>query len=196
MPRPSLGRLIQLDFDPSHRRDRPPSMPIELIERERPSIKSLGVHPDGAAQGSWPRRGALIDATHEPVALPGHLGRADHQLFGPALNPLRRVLTHHPSLSVTTAQHHVERWKLERVHARAPSSLAGVGWREHTPQEYDRGQAVSAIVGEGIDVPPGVAIGREVDVKSRSSAMAWAASRPLSATIGTPAPGCALAPAM
>jgi hypothetical protein len=79
---------------------------------------------------------------------------------------------------------------------------------EDRADEGDEGKAVAAAVGDGIDIPPGIATGFDGDIearpperkirerrRSRSCISASAASRPEIAAIGTPAPGCVPPPA-
>ena len=49
--------------------------------------------------------------------------------------------------------------------------------------------------GDAVDVPPGVAVGRDGQVEARSARIAAAACRPESAAIGMPGPGCTPPPA-
>ena len=72
--------------------------------------------------------------------------------------------------------------------------VTGVVRREDGADEADDRQAVMSAVTEAVEVPPGVAPGREDEVTPRSSQMIFSAMRADSATIGTPAPGCALPP--
>ena len=79
--------------------------------------------------------------------------------------------------------------------ALAARERAPVVGREHAADERDQGQAVPAVVGEGVDVPPEIATARDRLVESRLAISAAAASRPDIAAIGTPGPGCTLPPA-
>jgi hypothetical protein len=77
--------------------------------------------------------------------------------------------------------------------ARAPARV-GVVRREDAAEEGDQAERIAPVVADDIGVPPGVAAVRDRPVEARSASALAAASFPLSATIGTPAPGCALPP--
>ena len=66
--------------------------------------------------------------------------------------------------------------------------------REDASEKRDDGDAVLAIVAQRVDIPPRIATRRDGPAEVRSATSADAASRPDSAAIGTPAPGCTLPP--
>ena len=68
--------------------------------------------------------------------------------------------------------------------------------RKHAADKSDEGEAKTLIIADAIDIPPGIAARLYRDIKARSEMMALAAIWPESATIGTPAPGCTLPPAI
>src|SRR5690606_33749670 len=63
------------------------------------------------------------------------------------------------------------------------------------PEQRDDRDRAPPIVAHRVQVPPGVAAARALEVEARPSITLSAASRPLSAAIGTPAPGFTLPPA-
>lgn len=67
--------------------------------------------------------------------------------------------------------------------------------RKNTTDERNERDRISAVVAYAVDIPPNVAILRDGLAEVRSSTMLAAASRPDSAAIGTPGPGCVLPPA-
>jgi hypothetical protein len=83
----------------------------------------------------------------------------------------------------------------ERVRKPAAAPTEGVVGREDTAQEGDQRNAVLAVLTQRIDIPPDIAVQRDLAVESRSAISADAASRPESAAIGTPGPGWVLPPA-
>jgi hypothetical protein len=84
---------------------------------------------------------------------------------------------------------------LERVGERFSLARSRIERREHRADEDDQRERVLAVVAERIDVPPRVAATRDRVVEARSAESACAASFPLNAAIGTPAPGWTLPPA-
>ena len=54
---------------------------------------------------------------------------------------------------------------------------------------------MTPVVGDAVDIPPGIAIRADRDIKARSCMIASAACRPDSVAIGMPAPGCTPPPA-
>ncbi len=67
--------------------------------------------------------------------------------------------------------------------------------REDRADEDDDDEAVAAVIAQRVDIPPGIAVLRDVEREVRSAITADAASRPEVAAIGTPAPGWTLPPA-
>ena len=77
----------------------------------------------------------------------------------------------------------------------AATSRPCVIGREYAADKGDDGEGVAPIVAYRIDIPPGIAAGRNLPVEARSASTASAAKRPDNAAIGTPGPGCTLPPA-
>ena len=78
---------------------------------------------------------------------------------------------------------------------RPAASGPGVPGREDGSYEGDDGDGAAAVVGDAVDIPPRVAVGRDLEVEVRSVNIASAACLPERVAIGTPAPGCAPPPA-
>jgi hypothetical protein len=82
-------------------------------------------------------------------------------------------------------QGEVEAGMVERV----VTARALVVRREDAAQKGDDGQPVLPVVADRVDIPPGVAAGRDRLVEARSFAITRVASCPDKAAIGTPAAG-------
>ena len=67
--------------------------------------------------------------------------------------------------------------------------------RKDTANEGDDGNAMLTAVTQPIDIPPEITTRLDELIESRCAIRVAAASRPESAAIGTPAPGCTLPPA-
>lgn len=81
-----------------------------------------------------------------------------------------------------------------RISLSAASSPGVVGGEDATDQRDD-GDAVLSVVAQCIDIPPLIGIVGQRLIETRSAVTLAAASRPDSAAIGTPGPGCVLPPA-
>jgi hypothetical protein len=136
----------------------------------------------------------LVDVDRQALAVPMELTGPDEKVSGCAGAVAGASLGHAPSPGRPTVQRHIERAVVHRI-GRATAAGPGVVGREDTAHEGDQRQTMGAIVAQGIDIPPEVATGCKRLVKAGLAIRAAAASRPDSAAIGTPGPGCTLPPA-
>ncbi len=83
---------------------------------------------------------------------------------------------------------------VERI-AAAAAPRPFIPGREHAADERDQGDAMRAIVADGIEIPPDIAAWDYRFVKTPSAIICDAARRPERAAIGTPAPGWVAPPA-
>ena len=79
--------------------------------------------------------------------------------------------------------------------ARAALARRRIVRREDAADEADDGEAVAAVVAQSVDVPPAIAVLRNLCVEAWSLSSASAARSPESVAIGTPGPGWTLPPA-
>jgi hypothetical protein len=84
------------------------------------------------------------------------LARADDKVFGIALAVARAALGHAPAASAWAVEGDIEGAVVHRI-GRFAAPGPGVVGGEHAPDEGNQGQAVLAIVTQGVDVPPEVA---------------------------------------
>jgi hypothetical protein len=173
------------------RRHRVPAVPPRRVQRER----GRGDHLRADAHRAPHRIGQggrdFGDVDHHRVAVPSDCAGADAEMVGAAVHPVRRSLGHRPGGASGAVQGDVDR---AVVVGRAPARQLVIG-REDAADKGDDGQPVGAVRAGCVDIPPGIAVGRDRDVETRSLSKHSAASRPESAAIGTPAPGWVLPPA-
>lgn len=151
---------------------------------------SLGRDPDPPPDPLCVRGRDLVDVDDQIRAIPMHLA-------GAYLERVRRLthrrpppLSHRPAPALAV-ERHVDAGMVQRI---APPRPAVPGGKDRAYEPDDRDTA-GAVVGEPVDIPPGVAVRRDFDVEARSALIAAAASRPERAAIGTPGPGCTPPPA-
>src|SRR5690606_27383950 len=149
---------------------------------------------DGAADPAAEGRLALVEADVEAIALPADLGGAEAEPLGAAGDAAAIELGEDPAPAAGAVDRDVEGAVIHRRRRPPPPRPRVIG-REDRADESDNRQAEAPVVGEGVEVPPGVAAVGDLAVAARSSSTAAAAERPLRAAIGTPAPGWALPPA-
>ena len=165
-------------------------MALGTPQRERTINQRLGMDADRALDPlSQPRR-RFCQFDDERIALPAQPAWPHGELIGIAHQRFLTPLGHRPA-TLWAVERDVQRNMIKRLGPVA----AGIIRREHRSREGNDGQAVSAIIAEGVDIPPGIAALRKIEIEARSAISARAAARPESAAIGTPAPGCALPPA-
>src|SRR6476646_10195440 len=97
----------------------------------------------------------------------------------------RAPLGHRPARPARSVERDIDAGMVQRI---APPALLVIR-REDRAQKRDDRQPEGTAVGEGIDIPPGVATGRNVRIEAKSFITVAAARRPDKAAIGTPAPG-------
>ena len=144
-----------------------------------------GVDADGAAEAVEVGDGALVDVDGEGGAVPVHAARADLEGGGRLAQGGFAAVGHRPA-AAAAVEGDVDAAVVGRVAAAAPA----VPGREHRADEADDRDGMVAVAGDAVDVPPGVAVGRDGQVEARSARIAAAACRPESAAIGMPGPGC------
>lgn len=165
------------------------------VKRENSSTKRARLNLDPTSNRFGKRSGPFVQSELKAILRPSDVRFAhDHVPLGSS-HMLAAVFRHDPTLPPWTAYCDVHCAIIHRVHRMRSPPRARVRARKHTAHKDNNRQAVLAIVRDGVKVPPGITIGRDFEVKARSSVADCAARRPLSATMGTPAPGCALAPA-
>ena len=150
-----------------------------------------GMDTNLAPKAGWDRGGDLVDTDDEHVAVPMQGAGTDLQMRGTTVDG--GPLGHGPAPG-PAVQRDVEGAVAERI-AGAEAARPGVIGREHAADEGDQRDAVLAVVADGIDIPPDIALVRDGRVETWSAITADAANRPDRAAIGTPAPGCVPPPA-
>ena len=104
------------------------------------------------------------------------------------------ALGHGPALAADAVEDRVERAVMRGVAGAAAAGQCIVG-REDAADEGDQRKPAAAVLAQGIDIPPDIAVRCYRLVEARSASTQAAAIRPERAAIGTPGPGCVLPPA-
>ncbi len=188
-------RAGERDLGAGGRRDGHPAVAAGAVERDRVSRALLGPQADGSGEAATQRGGALVEVDDQRVALPADRARAQDQLAGAPREGAGATLGEHPRIAGRRVEGDVDGRVRQGIGApAAPRAGCRVERREHAAEHGDDADGRAAVVAHRVEVPPGVAAGRDREVEARSSITLVAASLPLCATIGMPAPGCALPP--
>ena len=165
-------------------------MALLAVQDEGAMGQSFGDQPHAASDPSWQRNRDFVDLDGQAVAVPLQRRGTDRQAVGVAVERPVPAFGHGP-----TGARAVERYVQTDMVFGGFAPRPGVVGREDAADEGDDRQSVVAVVAERVQVPPAIPAGadrrREVESASRHST----ASRPDSAAIGTPGPGCTLPPA-
>ncbi len=170
---------------------RPPCMAATSIElhghgqpRARPLQAQVPAH--GPAKPRWQG----VPCQRDRIFVDRPLRAVHAQSIGCARDITRMKLSEHKAAITWPREHKIETDKLMCVCVHAPCTCARKRRREHIAHQDNGRQRMLAVFAVRVDVPPGIARGRERDIKRQSSKYACAAKCPLCATMGTPAPGC------
>ena len=192
---PGERRAIEPDLDMSARRNGRPAMAAARSEIGDEVGENFRLQRDRAPQRSHCQRRLFIDLDAEPRALPDDGARADGEPIGAWPQGLFAALCHGPSAHPGAVHGNIERAMLSRVDMTPKPPLLSIVRREYAADEGDNRQSEAVVGAERIDIPPGVAIGRNRFIEAKSARSASDASWPESAAIGMPGPGCTLPPA-
>ena len=193
---PADAGVMHIHFDAGARRNRVPAMPPGGIEVKPRRADQLGIDAHLPAHRIGDRGGCLGDIDHQRFAVPMQRARPDRQMVGVARNRAARTFGHRPGGAARAGHRHVDRAVVFR---RVPPAQLVIGREDAADKGDDREPIAPAIgsrgVAEGVDIPPGIAVRVDLYVEPRSLSRISTARPPLSAAIGTPAPGCVLPPA-
>jgi hypothetical protein len=191
---PANARILQVHADAGMRRDRPPTMPSRLVQMHHDTVRDDRRHPDSAADAPGDRHRQFADVDHEPAAVARQAAGADRQRLAISSQVAARPLRQRPELPPRLIERDVDRAEILRIALSQPPRRSVVR-RENAADEGNDRQRMLAVVTYRIDVPPDIAAGCNRRVEPKSIKTRAAASRPDSAAIGTPGPGCVLPPA-
>ena len=194
--RPAHAGVTHFDFDARARRDRMPAMLARRIEVKAGGANHFGVDADLPAHRIGERGGGLGDIDHQRFAVPMQRTGPDREMIGIAADAAARAFGHRPRLAARAGHRHIDRAVILR---RVPTAQLVIGREDAADKGDDREPVAPAIgsrgVAKGVDIPPGIAVRVDLYVEPRSLSRISTARPPLSAAIGTPAPGCVLPPA-
>ena len=195
---PAQRWIFKVHFDAGAGCDRCPPVQARCVQMPDRGRECAWEEADRPPHPPWQGHGSFIDPDLESRAIPVQTARADRQSMGIAFHLVAPALGHRPACRRIpdrgSVQGQVHRAEVQRI-ALAASPGTKVIRRKNTSQQGDTGQAVTAIVAQGVDVPPSIAIGRDRRIEPRSAMRLCAASRPDWVDIAIPGPGCVLPPA-
>ena len=187
-------RAIKPRFDTGDRRDWLPMVPAAGIELKGGSVKSLRRQTHLSANPARDRHGNLVDIDQETISRDLHCTRTETEPGGGTAERAGPAFRHRPMIAAWAIERNIDGGKRRWVgHATTPGGRV-IG-REHAADEADDRQPRRAIVADGVEIPPTIAIRRDVRIEAKSLNKAEAAWTPDSAAIGTPGPGCTPPPA-
>ena len=185
---PADGGIGEIGFDTAARGQRLPHMAAAGIEAETALAIDHRRHPHLAAHVQRQHGAMLLDVDDERLPVPAHLAGADAQRVGIAPERASSAFRHRPAAGALAIEGDVE---ADMVFGGLAAGGLVIGGEDRADEGDDRQPIVSAVA-FGVDIPPAVAMGRNVLVEARALRIAALAKRPDKAAIGTPAPGCAL----
>lgn len=190
---PAQSGRRKIDLRVGARRDRAPCVSRRGIERERAVGLHLGCDAHRSPQPGWNGRGDLVDPHRQRSVTPGQSAPPDFNRGCVAREGGSSAFGHGPSAApaVQPVKCDVHGAVIQRV----ISAGQGIVRRKNAADKGNQRKAVSTVVAEGVDVPPGVAPWGNVRIEARSASSVRAAIRPESAAIGKPGPGCVPPPA-
>jgi hypothetical protein len=134
-------------------------MATARIEREAVVAGGERLEPDLALDAGRQRYRGLVDPDHQRPAVEGQRARADPERLPVARQSRPAALGHGPAFGPRTVEHDVEGHMVLGIGSTTPAGTRVIG-REHAADEGDHGDAVPAVGGEAVDIPPDIAIPR------------------------------------
>ena len=184
-PAPAQRRRLHLNRDTGLGSERPPPMTSLAFQEKGLAVDGFCPDFDPPANRARNRRRRLVDGEAQRADLPGRRRAADRKRVVRSPEVRSPSLGHRPGRAARAIESDIDGAVIERIAPPGP----GVVGREDAADESDDRQAVSSIVADRVDVPPGIAAGLDFLVEARSRITQIAACRPDSAAIGIPGPG-------